>query len=214
MAERHNRHLSVTSDFAVSPVIHTVRDQFKMDSMKVNGSSGTPLELEGDARVFKSLWVPFNGIRAPGTKPATFVEHGISGAWEFSDGTDDTIVANLQVPPDMDLDNLAQPRLLIGWSSTSAVGDAAWQVEYLWTGLNNDTTAAADDTLTETTTVSGTAEGLVVTTFQLADMVTSDICIHLRIKRMGDAVGDTLADTAELHGICLTYLSNILGLES
>lgn len=214
MAARHNRHLTVDSDFAVSPVTHVQRDQFKFDSLKLNGSAETPLELEGDARVYKSLWVPFNGIRAPGTKPATYVDHGISGAWEFSNGTDDTVVANLEVPPDMDVANIVQPKINIGWSSTSTSGNAVWQVEYLWTGLDEDTTGVAEGMLAVTDAVSDTAEGLVIATIQLSNFTATDRCIHLRIKRLGAHANDTLTDTAELHGICLKYISNRLGKES
>jgi len=44
-----------------------------------------PLTLTGTARVEKLYWIGANGIKAPGAKPATFVEDGLTGCWEFDD---------------------------------------------------------------------------------------------------------------------------------
>ena len=162
--------------------------------------------------VIRSVWIPFSGLKAPGTKPATFVDHGISGAWEFSDGTDDTIVANIKFPADMDM--TVAPTTLVGWSSNTAdPGDdskqAVWQIEYLYTQVDEDTTAAAQDTISVTTSASTVSDGLVTSTFSGMDIPNaSDICLHARIKRLGADGSDTLGDTAELHGMCMTYTSN------
>jgi len=40
----------------------------------------------------------------------------------------------------------------------------------------------------------------------------ADICMHVRLKRLGAGGNDDLTDTAELHGICIKYTSNSLGL--
>ena len=175
--------------------------------------SDPPITLTGTARVEKDLWVAFSGLRAPGTKPATLVEHGISGAWRFSDSTDDTIVANIKTPLDIDITSIVQPTIGLGWSSTTTTGSAVWQVEYLWTKQDEDTTDAADGTLSVTSSASTTAEGLVLSTLQMANFESDDVCVHLRVKRLGADVSDTLGDEAELHGLCMKYLVNRLGQE-
>jgi len=53
-------------------------------------ASDGELTLTGTARVEKLYWIGANGIKAPGAKPATFVEDGLTGCWEF----DDAIEAN------------------------------------------------------------------------------------------------------------------------
>jgi len=53
-------------------------------------SGTTGLTMEGNSRVEKLYWIGANGIKAPGAKPATFVEDGLTGCWEF----DDAIEAN------------------------------------------------------------------------------------------------------------------------
>jgi len=174
------------------------------------------LTLHGTARVTNALWIGAEGLKAPPTKSASFVDHGaICGAWEFSDAVDDTIVANMRIPDQMD--RSVAPSITLGWSSTTQSAFCEWQIEYLWRSVNEDTTAGADDTLLSSTdadasTSSATAEGMVVSTFLLVAPSATDVCIHLRIKRRGDLAADTInGDTVELHGICMTFTSNKLG---
>jgi len=174
------------------------------------------IALHGTARVTNALWIGATGLKAPPlTKPASIVEHGISVAWEFSDATDDTIVANMRVPGKMD--KTVAPAITLAWSSTTQNAFCEWQIEYLWRSANEDTTVAADDTLLSSTdadasTSSGTAEGMVLSTFPLVAPSATDLCLHLRIKRRGDLAADTInGDTVELHGICLSFTSDKLG---
>jgi len=167
----------------------------------------------GTARTKNTLWIGAEGLKAPPlTKPATLVEHGISIAWEFTDGTDDTVVANMRIPNRMD--RTVAPTLTLGWSSPVVdPGDdskqATWQVEYLWTSLDEDTTAVAQDTQSDTDSASTVANGLVATTVTLAVPSASDICLHMRIKRRGDI--DSLGNVANLVGICMEFTSDKLG---
>ena len=170
------------------------------------------INLRGTARVKRGKWLDFSGMKAPGTKPAKYVDHGISGAWEFSDGTDDTIVFNYKVPEDMD--KTVASSFLIGWSSNTAVitESAVWQLEYLYTAPGEDTTANAQETLTVTSNVVAQANGLVVAEITGIDLPSStDNCIHCRLKRLGADANDDLTDTAELSGVCWRYTSNKLG---
>ena len=168
--------------------------------------------MAGTARVIKSRWFPFNALKAPGTKPATFKEWGISGVWEFTDGTDDTIVFNLQIPNDMDL--TVAPTFNIGWSTHTAVTTetCTWQLEYLYTAAGEDTTAAAQDTETVDSNAVAQADGMIVAEITGMDLPgATDVCMHCRLKRLGAGGNDDLTDTAELHGICIKYTSNSFG---
>jgi len=165
--------------------------------------------LVGDARVIKSRWFPFNALKAPGTKPATFKEWGISGVWEFADATDDTIVFNLQIPNDMD--KTVAPSFVVGWSTNTTVTTetAVWQLEYLYTAPGEDTTAAAQETLTATSTAVAQANGLILVEITGMDLPgATDSCMHVRLKRLGADGNDDLTDTAELHGVCIKYVAD------
>lgn len=167
------------------------------------------INLHGTARVTNAQWIGASGVRAPGVKPATWVDLGISGAWEFTDGTDDTVVANMLVPYSMD--RTVAPTITLGWSTPVVIGDGVWQVEYLWRAEDEDVTAAAQGTLQVTTAASAVADGLVRSTVTLAAPDVTDYCLHMRIKRRADLGADTLGDVASLSGICMTYTSDKLG---
>jgi hypothetical protein len=170
------------------------------------------INLHGTARVKTGKWLDFSGMKAPGTKPAIYVDHGISGAWQFSDGTDDTVVFNYKVPDDMD--KTVASTFLISWSSNTAVitESAVWQLEYLYTAQGEDTTANAQETLTVTSNVVAQSNGLVVAEITGIDLPSStDKCVHCRLKRLGADANDDLTDTAELSGVCWRYTSDKLG---
>jgi len=170
------------------------------------------LTLAGTARITKSIWLGVQGIKAPGTKPATFKEWGISGVWEFSDGTDDTVIANLKFPEDMD--RSVAPTFTVGWSTNTAVTTetCTWQIEYLYTQAGEDVTAAAQETLTVDSNAIAQANGLIVATITGLDVPNAaDVCMHCRIKRLGAGGNDDLTDTAEMSGVCLSYTACRLG---
>jgi hypothetical protein len=160
--------------------------------------------------VTRDVWLPFNALKAPGTKPATFKEWGIAGVWEFSDGTDDTIVANVKFPYDMDM--TVAPTVIVGWSTNTAVTSekARWQLEYLYTAAGEHTKANPQGQIYVDSNAIGQADGLIVVTFPAMDTPGStDACMHMRVKRLG--VTDNLTDTAELHGLCMSYTSTVRG---
>lgn len=168
--------------------------------------------MVGTARVTNALWIGAEGLRAPPTKAADFVDHGNFGAWEFSDGTDDTIVANMRIPNRMDRNVV--PTVSLGWSAPAAgAGNAEWQVEYLWTAIDGNTAGAVDDTLTVVTAGSATtANGMTISTVTLAAPIGADVCLHLRIKRLAaGGSDDTVVGVTHLHGICMNFTSNKLG---
>jgi len=70
-------------------------------------ASDGELSLHGTARVKKDLWIDANGIKAPGAHPATFVEDGLTGCWEFADqgvaNNQEQVSGTIKIPDDMDL---------------------------------------------------------------------------------------------------------------
>jgi len=169
--------------------------------------------LYGDARVNRITWIPASGLRAPGVKPATIVDIGICNAWEFTDGTDDTICGKISVPNNADITE--DSTFTIGWSCPTAdPGDdtvqAVWQLEYLLRSPNEDMSAAAETTKTGTFSASTTTDGLVMSTFTgINEAVASDVCFTFRLKRLGAI--DSLGDVAHLHGVCMQFVSDKLG---
>jgi len=175
------------------------------------------VNLHGTARVKQGIWVDANGIKAPGAKPATEISHGDLeiAAWQFAN---EGVAANQQsvswscrIPEPMD--RTVAPTVSIGWSADGvSPGNCEWQLEYFWTGPDDDTTQAAEETLTQTTAASSTANGMVLTTFTGINAPdASDICLHCRLTRLSAGANDTINDTVELHGACLQYTCDKLG---
>jgi len=169
------------------------------------------LTLHGTARVYKNRWLNVEGLKAPGTKPAESVDWGITSAWEFTNGTDDTLVTSVNLPQDMDTS--VAPEFKIGFASDTNSGDVVWQLEYLYLSPNEDTTASAQETLTTTQTISSTVDGLTIATITGMDLPSStDQLLKVRIKRLGSDGDDTLADDCVLVGCGLKYVLNKLGI--
>jgi len=167
--------------------------------------------LSGDGRIYRDIWMDTNGLRAPGTKPAAEVTLGIGLAWEFTDGTDDTLEARIKLPDDMD--RTAGMKIYIGWCTpTGSAGNCRWQVEYLFRGPNEAMNAAADATLADNFAASATGYGLAVSLIgTTAAPAETDVCLTMRIKRRADEVADTLGEDNYLLGLCAEYVSNKLG---
>jgi len=169
------------------------------------------------ARTLNTIWVDAQGIRAPATNPAELISHGAleTPAFQFADvieANQESVTFNMQVPDRMD--RSVSPTISIGSSADgSSPGNCRWQLEYLWTAPEEDTGAAAQETLAVTGTATATADGMVLTTFIVIDLPSAtDICIHCRITRLSADGLDTISDTVELHGICFNWTSDKLGL--
>ncbi len=174
------------------------------------------LTMAGTARTINSVWVDAGGIKAPGAKPATAIAHGTleTPAWQFGseeiEGNQETVSFSLRIPERMD--RTVAPTLSIAWSSTTTGGNVKWQLEYVWRRADESTTVAAEETLTVTSAVSGTAEGLVLSTFTgINPPGSSDVCCHCRITRLSADAADTANEDIEMHGICFSWTSNKLG---
>jgi len=169
--------------------------------------------LYGDARVNEIVWLPSDELKAPGVKPATTVDIGISTAWEFTDGTDDTITGKIVVPNNADLTE--DVSFTIGWSCpTVDPGDdsiqAVWQLEYVVHSIDENMAAATETIKSGTFTASAVANGLVISEITgINEAVVGDVCFTFRLKRLGAV--DSLGDVAHLHGVCMKYVINKLG---
>lgn len=165
----------------------------------------------GLARPVQGAWVPAQGLRAPGVQPASYVDHGVSGAWEFADGQQRHVACSVRIPPGADLS--VGLSILLGWSSPTQDAYCDWNISYLITALDEDTTGAAQQTLQSYEVSSAVANGLRVGQFDIAvaQIGITDVCIHMDIWRDGGDGGDTLGAVAHLHGICLQYVMNQLG---
>jgi len=174
-------------------------------------STGGVVTLVNDARVRKDIWMNVESLKAPGTKPAMLVDYGIGDAWEFTDGTDDTIVTRIKFPED--LDKSAGIEVLIGWNTeTASAGNCKWDVEYLFRQENEDMSVAADATLTATVAASATAKGFVLSSIGTTVAPhANDTCVTIRIKRRADEAADTLGEDNHLFGVCFGYVANKFG---
>jgi len=168
----------------------------------------------GTARVKKDLWIGANGIKAPGSKPATFVEDGLTGCWEFADAIEanqEQVSGTIKIPLDMDI--TVVPTFNIGWHANGAnPGNCKWQFEYLWAAPNEDVTAAAQETLTVVSTGSATSNGLVVAEVTGIDLPSStDKAMFWRVTRLSSDVQDTISAVTHMRGQFFQYTSNKFG---
>jgi len=168
-------------------------------------------------QTLNALWVDAQGIRAPTTNPAELISHGTleTPAFQFADAIEanqENITFNMRIPNRMD--RSIAPTISIGWSADgSSPGNCRWQLEYLWTSPGEDTGAGAQETIPVTGTADDTADGMVFTEFTGIDLPSeTDVCLHCRITRLSADVLDTISDTVELHGVCLSWTSDKLGL--
>jgi len=164
-----------------------------------------------------ALWVDAQGIKAPLTNPAELISHGTleTPAFQFADaieGNQENVTFNMRVPNRMD--RSIASTITIGWSASGASpGNCRWQLEYLWTAPGEDTEAGAQETLAITGAAAVVADGFVASIFTGIDLPSAtDFCLHCRITRLSADVLDTIGDTVELHGICLSWTSDKLGL--
>ena len=179
-------------------------------SFAANGLVG----LVGTARVVNSEWISAGSIKGAGLKPATEAAHGILEVpvWVFADES----AANQQsvgfkVRHQRRMDDTVAPTLSLRLSTTTVdPGDNSkkyyFSLAYLWRKVNEDTTAAAQETLYVNPVMSTTAEGLVEATFTGIDLPDADDkLLYCKVTRVSDNVLDTIADTVELHGITWSW---------
>ena len=175
------------------------------------------INLHGTARVVNGQWIDAQGIKAPQTNPAELISFGLleTPAFQFADAIEanqENVTFNMRLPYRMDKG--VAPFLAVGWSAVGiSPGDCRWQLEYLYTKLNDNTALGAQDTVLVTSTASATTNGMVMAIFPAMELPeATDICVHCRVTRLSADGADTIADTVELHGLCLSFTVDRLGL--
>ena len=177
-------------------------------------ASDGEIGLTGTARVKKKLYVDANGIKSPGANPASFVEDGLTGCWEFDDAIEanqESVSGTLLIPSDMDI--TVVPTFNIGWHADGiSPGDTVWQFEYLWRSPNEDVSAVAQETLADTFTASASSNGLVIASITGIDLPSAtDKAMFWKITRLSAHANDTIADVTHLRGEFFEYTANKLG---
>jgi len=177
-------------------------------------ASDGELSLTGTARVKKKIYIGANGIKAPGAKPATFVEDGLTGCWEFADAIEanqESVSGTFLIPAD--LDRTVAITLNIGWHANGiSPGNCKWQLEYLWRSPNESVGAAAQETLTVVSTASATSNGLVLAEITGIDLPSAtDAAFFWKVTRLSGDVEDTISAVTHLRGQFVEYTANKLG---
>jgi len=100
------------------------------------------------------------------------------------------------------MDRTVAPTFGIGWHANGvSPGDCKWQFEYLWIGPNEDVTAAAQETLTVTSTASSTSDGLIVAEVTGIDLPSeTDVAMFWRITRLSADAADTISAVTHMRG--------------
>ncbi len=192
---------------------YAVRKDIQCNSITVSDGG---FDLTGTARVTECMWLSAGGLKAPGAKPATFVECGLTGVWQFAnqavEGNQESVSGTLKIPCNMD--RTVAPTFHLGWhTAVASNGNARWNLEYLWIGANDDTCAAAQGSIEVTSASSATADGLVFVTFTGIDLPAStDLAMLWKITRESADALDTIADTVEMRGAAFTRTVNKLGM--
>lgn len=184
-----------------------------------NVASGNYLEiandgeiiLHGNARVEDYIQISAGAAKAPGVSPATYVLHGLDGAWEFAKDADKEISLNFTLQKGTD--RTVAFAFAIGWSCAVNTGNVKWEIQYLWRKLDEDTSSSTpDETITETVAVSSTANGYKYTVFDAAVLPDSDdrYCA-VKISRLGSDAADTADGVTNYVGIGILHAKNKIG---
>lgn len=183
------------------------------------------ITLQSTSRVYQHDCKSATEFDLPTANPAVLDEWGIGSVCEFTDATQDVVLAEYRIPLGIDktLDpndstvTLYQPYIQLQWASptadpTSDTIKVRWQIAYLWLADDETTDGSAEITTISLPNVSTTANGLVETNIQLASMSALDERLHVQITRLGDHTSDTNdGQDANLFDTCFYYIMNKLG---
>ena len=160
-----------------------------------------PVTFSLTGKVKKIQQIALGALKAPGVKPATYGDFGLNGSYSFA--KDDENSVSVTVPLPRDMDKLVAPSLGIGWSSPATTGNVYWRIQYLYRGVDEDTSSVTpDESLPSAETVSSTANGYKFKYFQLGVPSATDRIIVLKISRLGADdldTADNVANQISLH---------------
>lgn len=169
----------------------------------------SPVHYRRNGRFIQELQFGTYGLKKAPSQAANFVSLGIGGAWEFSDGADDGLVAETTLPNNADTSETV--RISLVWTSSTTSGNVVWRIDYLYTEDGDDLSAAAEGTLSKVAASPDEANVQVTTTFSDIPSPSSvDSHIKLRLRRVGTDEDDTLSDSAKLVAVTYKYACNKL----
>jgi len=173
-------------------------------------STSGVLTLLGNARHQVRLQTPVSNFKGSGVNPATEVEYGLNGAYEFSKTVDESISLAIAVP--LDIDRSVAPKFTIGWSSPASSGTCVWQIEVLYRSEDEDwSSTTPDDTIELEASPSTTADGTKLASFTLPVLSSIDAGIIVKLTRLASDGDDDMDDVAYVFGGALDYTANKLG---
>ena len=168
------------------------------------------INLHGTARVKKRLQINVGSIKGAGANPASYVDYGLNGAFEFSKVIDESIAEASAVP--FDIDRSVAPTFTIGWSSPETTGTCVWQLEVLYREEDEDwSSTTPQSTIEVEASPSNTTDGLAFTSFTLPTLSSTDAGMIFRLSRLGSDADDDMDDVAYVFGGAIDYTANKLG---
>ena len=166
------------------------------------------VNMVANGRAWCHIHMPASAVSAPGSQPASQVSHGTNGAYEYSTAQQKYTSTDLVLPCPMD--KTYAPKILIYWDALETTGVCRWEMEYIYRQESEDLTLATPDaTVAVDSTVSTTANGLVIATFNLAVPGANDRLLIMRLSRNPGHSNDTLTGGAfTVYGI-FNFVMNI-----
>lgn len=181
-----------------------------MDNLSRETCFKRPITFCGDGKVTRVVQIGLGSLKAPGIKPATYVDYGINGAFEFVSNDENVVGCIIALPREMD--KTVAPWVGYGFACPEITGNVRWKLEYLYIQPNQDTSSTTPDgTLYSTDTVSTTTNGYVYTYLELDLPAPTDRIMALRFSRLGAATEDTANGVANLLQMALEYTIDKLG---
>lgn len=115
--------------------------------------------------------IPAGAMEATAAGGGAWIDHGIGGAWELD--VDESIVFSVPLGDTDRIDYTTAPKVYITWSDAATSEDITIRLQYLYRQAGESTAAAADGTVSEDLTSSGTANGETVTEMTSLDTMSS-----------------------------------------
>jgi hypothetical protein len=166
--------------------------------------------ISGNGKVKKIVQIGLGALKAPLLKPASYVNFGINGSYEFVANDENNVSFSIALPRDMD--KSIAPSIGFAWSSPTTTGNVRWELMYLYEQPNQDTsTIIPDDTIYQTDAVNSIANGYSYNYMQLNVPNINDRILVVKFSRLGNDELDTANDVVNLLYMSLEYTINKLG---
>ena len=175
--------------------------------IKANGA----IALHGTARYWIGFEIDAANFKEPAVGSATLVNRGLGIAYDFSDGNEEHIHAEMRITGRWDVtENL---EVLLIWDSPATTKVCDWEIRYLFRALNEDMTYDTTAIAQAYGTSGSNANGLCHTTVVIptAAFASGDKVLAFTVWRDGNDDNDTLSNSAFLHRLIVRGVANKLG---